>query len=428
MNKEKQPELIRAIGRWSLTALVVNAIIGAGIFGLPSIAAGLLGAASPFAYLLASAGTGVILACFAEVASRFRDAGGPYLYARQAFGPFVGILMGWLTWLVRLTAAGANANLFVIYLAEFWPQATSPITRLGILSVLVGLLAVINYRGVSGGVRLSDFFAIVKVLPLLAFIGFGLFYVSSGAPETGFSPSGGDWIEAVLILVYAYGGYEAALIPLGEAKHPRRDVPFALFTGLAVVTLLYTFIQVVVINILPAAEQTDRPLAEAARQVLGSPGAVFITIAALISVYGYLSSMMLNCPRLSFAMAERGDFPTFLAYVHKRFHTPHLSIVFYALLVWMLAVAGSFRWNVTISAIARLFTYAIICASLVAFRKKKPGEATFRLPAGPLFAGLGIAFTLILLSRMGQSELQVILATVSIALANWAWVRRPSRL
>ncbi len=424
MDDRRQAELVRAIGRWSLTALVLNAIIGSGIFGLPSVVADFVGAASPLAYLFAAVGVGVIMACFAEVASRFREAGGPYLYAREAFGGFVGIQVGWLTWLVRLTAGAANANLFVIYLGEFWPSATARLPKLVVLTLLVGVLAAINYRGVRSGAQLSNAFAAAKLLTLFLFVGIGLFFLRTDLPGAHAPKPAGAWLDAVLVLVYAFGGFEAALIPMGEVRNPRRDAPFALLSALAVTTVLFTLIQVVVVGVLAAPETTDRPLATAAAQFLGSPGASLVALGALISLYGYLSSMMLNNPRLTFALAERGDFPRFLAAVHPRFRTPHASIAFFAILVWGLAVAGTFRWNLTLSAVARLFIYGSTCAAVLALRRKQPRADVFRLPVGPLFAALGIGFSLVLVTRMGLAELGVVAVTSVVALVNWLWTRR----
>jgi len=428
MSEERPTALVRAIGRWSLAALLVNSIIGSGIFGLPSIVAGLVGGASPLAYLIAAAGMGVIMACFAEVASQFRDAGGPYLYARAAFGRFLGIQMGWVSWLVRLTAAAAGANLFVIYLAEFWPLAKEPLPRALVLTLLVGVLAGINYRGVSAGARLSNFFTVGKLVPLFLFIVTGLLYLlirHPTAPVILRSSAGmGDWFQAVLVLVFAYGGFEAGLMPMGEAKDPRRDAPFALFVALATVTLVYTLVQVVVIGVLPDATATDRPLAAAAREFLGPLGAALISAAALVSLYGYLGAMMLNAPRLTFALAERGDFPPLFAAVHRKFRTPHISIIIFALLLWALAMAGTFRWNVFLSAVARLLAYGLVCAALPVLRRKKPEAEAYRLPAAPAFAVLGVAFSAVLLLRMGRGELLAITATVAIAFVNWLWARR----
>ena len=423
MADHKHPELVRAIGRWTLTGLVLNSIIGSGIFGLPSVVAGSLGKASPWAYLVAAGGVGIIMACFAEVGSRFREAGGVYLYAREAFGRFAGIQMAWVSWLVRLTAAAANANLFVIYLAQFWSPATERIPRLAILTLLIGVLAFVNYRGVRAGAQLSNVFIISKLVPLMIFGLVGLFFLRPGTFVAPSLAPHGAWMDAVLVLVFAYGGFEAALFPMGEAKDPQRDVPFALFVALGVTTFLYTAIQMVVLGVLNSPEKIDRPLAAAAAQFMGPAGAALMTVGALVSVYGYLSSMMLNTPRLTYALAEREDFPSVLGAVHPRFRTPHVSIVAFGVMVWILAVAGTFRWNVTLSAVARLFTYAATCAAVVALRKKQPGRETFRLPAGRVVALVGIAFSLVLVARMDWSALVIISVTAGIALANWLWAR-----
>ncbi len=419
--------LVRAIGRWSLAALLINSIIGSGIFGLPSVVAGLVGGASPLAYLLAALGMGVIMACFAEVASQFREAGGPYLYARAAFGSFVGIQVGWLSWLMRLTAAAAGANLFVTYLAELWPRAIEPLPRAAVITLLVGVIGAINYAGVGAGTRLSTAFTVAKLLALFSFAGAGIVYLlaghGTGAPAS--LPHGTlvSWSEAMLLLVFAYGGFEAGLIPMGEAKDPRRDAPFALLVALLTVTALYTLVQVVVIHTLPDPTATTRPIAAAARVMLGPAGARVISAVALISLYGYLSAMTLNTPRLTYALAERGEFPTFFAAIHARFRTPHISILVYTLILWALAWGGTFRWNLLLSAVARLFGYGLVCAALPVLRWKQPNAAAYRVPAGTVWAVLGTLFATALIVRMHKGELIVVLVTMALALITWLWVR-----
>src|ERR1700683_3401234 len=161
-----QTGLVRAIGRWSLVALAVNSIIGSGIFGLPATVAALLGRRSVGAVLIAGAAMVVIMACYAEVASQFAEAGGPYLYARTAFGRLTGILVGWMLYLAQTAAPAANANLFVIYLAEFWPATKQPWPRFAILTLLIGVLALINIRGARQGTVVSNVFTVAKLLPL----------------------------------------------------------------------------------------------------------------------------------------------------------------------------------------------------------------------------------------------------------------------
>jgi len=421
-------QLVRAIGRWSLTALVLNSMIASGVFGLPAVIARYLGTASPWAYLVAAAGMAAVIGCFAEVASRFRESGGPYLYARAVFGRFAGIQMGWLAWLVRISAAAANANLFVSYLAEFWKQAEEPLIRVLVLALLLGALATVNYRGVSAGAGQSDLFAAAKLLALSIFIvAGGIFLFSSrgspAPPQLAVAGGASGWLEAVLLLVYAYGGFEAALIPMAEARNPRRDAPFALFTALVVCTVVYTLVQVVVLGTLENAAQSQRPLADAARAFLGVDGASLIAAAGLLSIYGYVAASMLNAPRLTHALAERGDFPSFLAAVHPRFHTPHVSIAAFYGLVLVLAAAGTFERTVTLSAVARLFTYGIVCAAVLQLRRTREEPPGFRLPAAPAVVAVGILFCVVVASRMGLDEARVVGATVALAVANWLWVR-----
>ena len=421
-------QLVRAIGRWSLAALVVNSVIGSGVFGLPSTVAGLLGRFSPLAVLLAGAGMAVIFACFAEVASQFQQAGGPYLYARAAFGRGMGIQMGWMLCLGQAAAPAANANLFVIYLGEFWPHARDPLPRAVILTILVGVLAFINVRGVRAGTLVSNLFTSAKLLPLLAVIGLGLhvLHAHHGAASPG-TPLGAittrDWMNAVLLLVFAYGGFETALAPMGEAKDPRRDAPFALFTALFVCTVIYALIQWVVVDVLPDAAHSERPLADVARIAAGSFGAALVAVGALISFYGYLSAKILGMPRVTFALAEQGDFPKPFAAIHPRFHTPYISILVFATLVWAFALTGEFKWNVTLSAVARLLYYGVCCAALPVLRHKHRGDARLRLPAGNVFAGLAVLMCAVLVTRVDFGQSMIVAATIALGLVNWLAVR-----
>jgi basic amino acid/polyamine antiporter, APA family len=419
--------LVRAIGRWSLAALVINSIIGSGIFGLPSDVARLIGRASPSAVLLAGAAAGVIMACCAEVASQFTQAGGPYLYARTAFGRLVGIEVGWMLWLVRLAAPAATANLFVIYCGEFWPHAREPLPRFLILTFLYGVLTLINYRGVRASAQVSNVFTVAKLVPLFLVAIAGSFYLLAGhaaAPVLPGSAGAGAWLKACLLLVFAYGGFETALTPLSEAKNPRQDAAFALFTALITCTLLYSAIQWTVVGVLPDPAHSERPLADVARIVLGHGGAVFVSVGALISVVGYLSANMLGVPRITFALAENGDFPSIFAAIHPRFRTPYVSIVAFSLLSWLLALFGSFTWNATLSAVARLLYYGLVCAALPVFRHKQPEAALFRLLGGTLFAILGAGICALLITGVNLSGSLILLATALVALLNWVLVRR----
>jgi APA family basic amino acid/polyamine antiporter len=420
-----RPNLVRAIGRWSLVALVVNLIIGSGIFGLPSVVAALLGRASVLAVLLAGAAIAVVMACFAEVASQFTEPGGPYLYVRTAFGRLLGIQVGWLAWLVRIAACAANANLFVIYLGEFWSRARQPLPRLLILSLLIGLLAAINYRGVRIGTHVSNAFTVAKLLPLGLVCVAGAFYlIGHGAtPGVKVISDSQAWLRALLLLVFAYGGFEAAMMPMGEVKDPHRDAAFGLFAALGICSAIYALIQWNVVGILSDPGRSERPLADVARIVMGQGGAALVAVGALVSVYGNTGANILAIPRMTFAMAERGDFPSWFAAVHPKFRTPYFSIVIFAVLVWMLALFGSFAGNATLSAVARLSYYGLVCAALPVLRKKNPNAKGFRLPGGTIFAAVGVLLCFGLLIRTDLSHSLILAVTVALALVNW-WVVR----
>ncbi|MCL4523958.1 MAG: APC family permease [Acidobacteria bacterium] len=426
MSDSAQPQLVRAIGRWTLAALVVNSIIGSGIFGMPDDIARLLGPAAPYAYLIAAAGIGIIMACFAEVGSQFREAGGPYLYARETFGQLAGVQMGWFAWLVRLTSAAANANIFVLYLGEFWKGATSPAPRAFILTLVLCALAVVNVRGVRAGAQVSNFFTAAKLVPLAIFVVAGFWFVG-GKISVGASPAGmSDWMAAVLALIFAYGGFEAALMPMGEVKDPRRDTPFALFVALAVCAVFYSLIHLVVMGALADPGASERPLSDAARVFLGNAGAGLVALGAMVSTYGYLSGQFVSAPRLTYAFAERRDFPPFFAAVHPRFRTPYVSILVYTVLALSLAIYGSFIWNAILSAVARLFTYGLVCAALIRLRIARPHADSFRLPAGWLFALAGMAFCVVMVLQMNRDHLKIVLAVTVVASLNWLLARRGS--
>lgn len=425
-----QTGLVRAIGRWSLAALTVNSVIGSAVFGLPATVAGLLGKQSIEAVVMAGVAVGIIMACFAEVASQFSEAGGPYLYARKSFGRLVGILVGWMLYLAQTAAPAANANLFVIYLAEFWPAAKQPWPRFIVLTLLIGLLVVINILGTRQGTAVSNLFTVAKILPLLMVVlaGSALTIFHPAPLNAEFHPTTTAWLEAMVLLFFYYGGFESALAPMSEAKDPRRDSVFALFVALVVCGLIYASVQWVVLGVLGPAAVTDRPLAEVARAAMGNSGAALVAVGALVCVYGYLSAKLLAMPRVTFALAEQGDLPGIFATVSRRFHTPWFSIAVYGVVVWVLALKGSFTWNVTLSVVARLFYYGLISAAVVVLRRRRERTAALRLPAGPAFAVLGVLITLVLLVRTFLTQADfgkslIVVAAIAAALLNWLWAR-----
>jgi amino acid transporter len=419
------PQLVRAIGRWSMVALALNSILGSGIFGLPAAVAARVGNAGTLVVLAGGAASAVIVACYAELASRFTASGGTYLFVRHAFGRPAGLQVAWLTLLSRLTACAAAINLLVAYLGEFWPQATQPRERTAVILLFVGTLAAVNLRGVGAGARVSSAAIAAKLSALALVCIAGVLYLARHAAVAPIPVPArlGSWLDAVLLLLFAFGGYEAALSPMGEVRHPRRDAPFALFVALAILVVLYALLQWVVTQALPDPAHSARPLAAAARVFMGDFGASFTSAAALLSVYGYMSANMLTVPRSMFAVAEGGDFPSPMAAVHRRFRTPHVAILVFAVLVTGFSLLATFTWNVTLSAVARLFYYGATCAAVPVLRARQPEAALFRVPGGVLLPALGVLICLTLLTRVDFSQSLVVLVTVAVAFGNWLAVR-----
>jgi amino acid transporter len=400
-------------------------MVGASIFGLPALIAARLGKWSPLGFLVAFAVIAIIAACMAEVASQFRDTGGPYLYTKVAFGRFLAMQNGWLTWLTRIAAASAVANLFIIYLAEFFPQVIQPLARAAVLFVLIGFLAAVNYRGVAGGNQLSNVFTVTKI-SLLAFFVLAGFAALMFRPGIGVIPAPigarpSAWFEAVLLMMYSYAGFDAALIASGETRNARKDIPVALLSAIAATTLLYIAVQYLVIHTIADAGSSAAPVVDSARRFLPYWAVKIVAAGTLISAYGYLSANMLHTPRVTFAMGEQGDFPSFFARIHPRFRTPHVSIAIFAALLLIFSIAGDFRGNAMLSIVSRLFVYGSVAAALPVLRKKHPNADAFRLPGGVFISALALLLTAVLVTRMHKGEFLVIAATAALAFVNWLW-------
>ena len=420
----------RVLGRGSLTALVLNSIVGSGVFVLPGTVAGILGWPAMGAWAIAALIMGLMIASFAEVSSRFTGAGGAYLYTGATFGPFVGIQLGWLTYFARCLSAAAQANLFTTALAEFFPWASTTSGAALLTTLFIGTLAAINIRGTGAGAQTSNAFAIIKVVALFVFAAAGAGFLLAGhevlhvAPT---DPSLAGWASTFLLLVFAYGGFEGALIPLAEAKDPRKDAPVALLTGFALVIVLYLGVELTVLTLVQDPAHAPRPLALAARKMFGTPGAVAMTMLVVASVYGWMASNMLNMPRLTAAMAEDGVLPRALGRLHPRFGTPWASILLFAGVSWALALTAGLLQNVSLAAVARLFPYAGVCLTLLVLRSREargisiaPAEtARFRLPAGRLVGALGVVCALGIASRMNGREAISMAVVVAAAALHW---------
>jgi len=398
-------DLVRGIRRWDLVAICINGIIGAGIFGLPAKVYALIGTYSLIAFVACALVVALIILCFAEVSSRFDETGGPYLYAREAYQPAVAFEVGWLIWLVRVTAFAANCNLMINYLSFFWSGATMPLWRATVIVLVVTALAIINLLGIRQAAIISNVFTIGKLVPIILFIAAGLFFLNRQAFAPGPTPSTGNFSTSVLLLVYAFTGFEMATIPAGEVRDPQRSLPRALLIAILVVATLYIMIQVVCVGTLPGLAQSQKPLADAGSQFLGAAGGAIISAGAIISISGNLNILLLSGSRLPFAMAEQKQLPVVIGSIHKRFFTPYVSILITAGVMLLLTLKSSFLEALTISAIARLVTYAATCLALPLFRAKREAPpAVFHLPGGTVIAILSLLLIAWLLLNISLKE------------------------
>jgi basic amino acid/polyamine antiporter, APA family len=422
------PRLQRVVGLAGLTAIAINGVVGSGIFVLPATVAFILGPASPVAYLVAALLTALVVLCFAEAGSRTERTGGPYVYAREAFGPFVGFQVGWLFFLTRLTAAAAIANAFVAYLGVLWPAASSGIGRAAVLTVLLGSFAVANAAGIRHGAFLVNVLTVAKLLPLIFFVGVGLFFVDPARYELLTIPDLPGLREASLLLIFAFGGFENASVPAEEVRQPRRNVPMALLMAIAATTVLYVLIQIVTLGTYPDLPGDPAPLASSARAFLGPGGALLLTAGAVLSTAGSISALSLVGPRILYALSAGGQLPKAFGLVHPRWRTPYVSIVFFTVAAWATALWGTFAQLAAASVIARLIFSAVTCLAVPVLRRKPTtGAAGFVIPGGPLVPVLATAVSLWLLSGMTEAQMiGGVLALVAGTLAYFLTARRSS--
>ncbi|MCF7223139.1 APC family permease [Marilutibacter chinensis] len=398
--------MVRAVSRWQIVGLSINDVIGSGIYLLPAATAALLGPASLWAVLLAGLAVTLLVLCYAQAGSYYDEPGGSYLYARDAFGSFIGFEVGWMTWLTRVAAAAALSNGLALAVSHFWPAAKE---GWGWALVVVGsllALTAINVVGVRAAARTGVALVITKLVPLLFFIVVGMFYVDWSRAVAMGAPLMDNLGEGALLLLFAYAGFENTPAAAGEFRNPRRDVPFALVTMIVIVTVIYLAVQVVAQGTLPGLAGSETPLADAARTFGGGGAALLLTVGAAVSILGSNSNTMLFGPRYLYALAADGYGPGALARVHPRFRTPAVAVLVTAALALALALTGSFVQLALLSAVARLCTYIGTSASLLVLQKRYGGrDEAVRLPGGRMIPLAALLLSLALAASAGRDNL-----------------------
>lgn len=343
----------------------------------------------------------LIALSFAEVASRFDGTGGPYLYTRAAFGRFAAFEVGWMMWFTRAASWASVINVLVSSLGFYWPVLTAGLPRTLLITALIALLAAINVRGIRQSSIVVNLLTAGKLVPLGLFILAGIFFVDWNRLRPDVWPSVAQLSTSGLLLVFAFGGYEIVPVPGGEARNPRRDVPFALIMTILIVTAVMTLAQVVAVGTLPGLAASKTPLADAAVLFLGSGGAAMITVGAVLSTTGNNMGQALSGSRNLFALAEHGDLPRFFGRVHPVYRTPANAVLATAGVSLALALSGTFQSMAAASAISRLLVYVGTCASMLRLRSPRFASLVkppvFVVPFGPVVpvAAIAIAMTIL---------------------------------
>jgi amino acid transporter len=418
------PSLKRELGRWDLTAIGVNQVIGGAVFALPAALALNAGAWSPWMVAAVGLASMLVALSFAEVASRFDGTGGPYLYTRAAFGRFAAFEVGWMMWFTRAASWASVINVLVASLGRYWPAVTAGFPRALLLTVIISAITALNIRGIKQSSFAVNLFTAGKLLPLIAFIAIGMFFVDPGRLTADATVSATELSSTALLLIFAFGGYEVVPVVAGEARDPRRAVPFALIMTIVIVTLVMTLAQVVAIGTLPGLAQSKTPLADAAMLFMGAAGAMMITAGAVVSTSGNNIGQALSGSRNLFALAEQGDLPPFFGRVHAQYRTPVTAITITAAVSLVLAVSGTFASMAAVSALSRLLVYVATCAATLRLRNAKfeaaVKPAAFEVPFGPVIPAAAIVFALAILA--GASRDQILAGLVALAVGAVLYV------
>jgi amino acid transporter len=388
-----EESLPRTLGVWGIWLLAVNGLIGAGIFGLPSEAARLTGEYSVLVYLLCALLILPIVLCFAELASYFRGTGGPIRYSREAFGSLIGFQTGWLFYMSRIVAFAANSALLVDNIGYFWRGATTGAARAVLLTLICGGLTFLNVIGSVRAMRSLALLTFIKVGALVVLVVAGIGYLGADALPRFEStvPPANNFGTAALLLVYAFVGFENAVVPAGESRNPSRDMPLALLLALGTVAFLYALIQIIAEASVPGIDTSSSPLLDAAAALIGPAGGVLLMLGVIASVSGNLVVTMFGSSRVTYALSLDGSLPQWFGAVHPRFRTPAHSVVCFGALALLLALFGSFRWLAATVVFSRLIIYVLVCVAVPQLRKRHSTLQGFAVPGGYLTPLLGVA-------------------------------------
>ena len=417
----EQQSLPRRIGVGGALMLAFNGAIGASIFALPATLAADFGTSAPWLFPLVGLASLLIAIPFSRSVAAFPESGGPATYGR-VFGSLAGFELGWIYYVARATAFAANLNVLISYLSRWWAGAEDGLLRILLMLAATAGLAFINIRGISPAMRVLGGITLLKTVPLIAAAVATL--IIAGVPAPGPLPPLTEVEAGVLIVFYAFVGFENAAVTAGETRDPQRTLPRALLGTIGSVALLYFVVQLAFVSFFPNGleEGADTPLLALGERLIGPVGALILGLAAIFSLAGNLHANIAATPRLTFAMAERRELPAWLARVHPRFATPAASILFFGALVAALAISGSFVWLAVVSTLARMIVYAVTILSL----PRAPGRPARLSASHWAIAGVGVLICVLVAAQADQKAWLTLAALAGAGLLLYLVTPRPS--
>jgi len=397
---------MKKISIFDTFCLGLNAIIGSGIFIFPGLLAKEVGPASILAFAVCGLMLVFVALCYAELGSMFKQNGGPYVFAKEAFGPWTGFGVGWISWVTSVFCWAAVASAVSSSLAYFHPGFDNPNVTKALAAALVLGFGFINYRGIKLGAWMVNFFTMAKLVPLILFVAVGFFWVKSANYTPFWNPPTGSFSQAVFLSLWALQGFEVTPLPSGESVNPQKAVPIAAVGSLLCATLVYVLIQIVAVGVYPTlANAGTKPLAEAASHFMGPMGGTIMALGAVLSMVGFNSGNALGCPRLLSALAENNHLPPRLALQHPRYKTPSLAILVTCVLTTSAALFMSFQSLVHLANLVVILQYLATCSAVIWLRYKKPNAVRlFKLPLATPIALAGCAISLWLVKEVKTSE------------------------
>jgi APA family basic amino acid/polyamine antiporter len=396
---------------FDVTNLVVGAIIGADIYVASSFGAGYLGPASLLVWVIAGVMAAVIALCFAQCARLLPKVGGSYAYAREAWGPFAGFMVGWSLWLAEWISLAVFPVAFTRYLMFFIPSLGFFYqTLVKVLFVL--FLTTTNIVGVKAAGRTNDALTLLKLLPLIlfSFAGAAFIFVNPTTALSNLSPflpfGWANFGKALILIFWAYAGFELSAIPADEVRRPESTIPKAIAIGMSIVIVFYLVTNFVLFGVRPWTQLSidAAPLASATQMmlsispVLGLVGVIIVGGGALVSVAGSDESGMIGTSRLGYALAVDGLFPRAFAKLHSKYKTPYLGIVAQAVTALIASIYGELTLLVSTSVLFMAIAYLATCASIFVL-KRKTSQTKPRGRLGATVPSLGIVFSLYLISQ-----------------------------